>query len=271
MMKQKTIAMVYDVDGTLVPGDIPNYKMIPAFKQTPNEFWEKCQDFSRETECDDILAYFRLAMLEAQKNGISLSKAFLNECGKGTPTFDGLDTWFARVNAYGEKLGVKIEHYIISAGMGEMVETTSFAPNMKKIFASEFVYDENGNAVWPKRIINHTAKTQYLFRISKGMLQATNSQDVNERLESKPIPFNQMIFLGDGLTDIPAMTIVQERGGASLAVYNPSSMKKKELAKQLMYEGRVSAAIPADYTEGKMLERFVKSAIFKIAYEKKDE
>lgn len=270
-MKQKTIALIYDVDGTLVPGDIPNYKLIPAFKQTPQEFWEKCQNFSRETECDDILAYFRIAMVEAQKNGISLNKQFLNDCGKGTPTFEGLDTWFARINEFGGKLGVNVEHYIISAGIGEMVETASFAPSMKKIFASEFIYDGNGNAVWPKRIINHTAKTQYLFRISKGLLQATNSQDVNERLECKPVPFNQMIFLGDGLTDIPAMTIVQERGGASLAVYNPSSMKKKELARQLMYEGRVSAAIPADYSEGKMLEKFVKSAITRMASAKKDE
>jgi phosphoserine phosphatase len=262
MKKKKKLAFVYDVDGTLVPGDIPDYKLIPSMGMTPREFWTDCQNFSQSTGCEDILAYMHQLVEFARKNKTSLSRDFLVKMGQGIPTFNGVNTWFTRINAFAAEHDVEIEHYVVSAGLLELIESASFAPMMKRIFASEYIY-KDGCAVWPKRAVNHTFKTQFIFRISKGLIYDINSQDVNERCHDHPIPFKQMVFIGDGMSDIPAMTVVQERGGKSIAVYAPGNLKKKELTRELMVQGRVAAAVPADYSDGSPLDVAIKQIVCK--------
>ena len=184
--------------------------------------------------------------------------------GKDIKLFSGVDKWFERINNYGKELGVKVEHYIISSGVKEIIEGTLIGKQFKEIFASEFYYDELGHAVWPKIAINYTNKTQYLMRISKGVLDLSNDVDINKKMDDKErrILFDNMIYIGDGLTDVPCMKLTKDNGGVSIAVYNT---KGKEVAQELYDEGRVNYIARADYSEGSKIDSFVKKNIQAIA------
>jgi hypothetical protein len=185
--------------------------------------------------------------------------------GKTVRLFPGVEKWFARINAYADRHDVKLEHFVISSGVKEMIKASKIGGQFRKIFASSFAYDENGVASWPALAINYTTKTQYLFRINKGALEVSDHRKINEYVapDQRPVPFTNIVFIGDGETDIPCMRLVREQGGHSIAVYRPNASSKK--AQKLITDRRADFIAPADYSETKPLDRIVKAIIEKVA------
>lgn len=270
MIKDKpTIALIYDFDGTLSPGNMQEFGFIQAIGKTPAEFWEASNKAPGGQEVSGILAYMKLMIDEARKNNIDLTRESFVSFGKHIPLFDGVMEWFSLINRYGEEHGVGIEHYINSSGQTELIEGTPIAGEFKKIFACSFWYGEDGKAVWPAVAVDYTGKTQFLFKISKGIMDIADNVQVNASLEddSKPIPFSHMIYFGDGETDVPCMKIVKMFGGNSIAVFNPERADKEEQARKLLKQDRVNFACKADYREGGEIYNVVTAIIGKIRAE----
>ena len=260
--KQPIVALVYDFDKTLSTDDMQNFSFIPSIGMEPDKFWEDAKALSDKTGMERILSYMYVMIEKCKEKGIPLTKEFLNKLGKEVRLYDGVTTWFSRINSYAEELGVKVEHYIISSGNKEIIEGTSIAKEFKEIYACEFLYDDNEIAIWPKVTINYTSKTQFLFRISKGALNRTDDVKVNSRLDSRRIPFENMMYLGDGLTDIPCMTLIKEKGGKSIAIY-PAGQKEK--VSFLFEDERVNYVCRGDYSANSNLEKIVKLFIQQIS------
>lgn len=255
-MKNKPIvAIMYDFDKTLSSDDMQNFGFVPSLNMTPSEFWSLTQQIAEKEGLESTMAYMYMMVKCCKERNIKLSKEYLNELGKNIKYYEGVTTWFKRINQFAEELGLEVEHYIISSGNKEIVDGCSIAPNFKAIFGCEFFYDENGEAVWPKISINYTSKTQFLFRISKGALDTSDDKTVNSKIETKRIPYHNFIYLGDGLTDVPCMQLVKEKGGKSIAIY-PKGNKEKVIP--LFEEGRVNYLCSADYKAGSNLEKIVK-------------
>ena len=263
MIKNKPIiAIMYDFDKTLATTDMQNFSFIPALGLSSEEFWKSVADFTEESGMENILSYMYIMIEKCRENNIPLTKEYLNKLGKEVKFFEGVTTWFKRINAYAEELGIEVEHYILSSGTKEIIEGTSIAKEFKNIYACEFYYDENGLAKWPKIAINYTYKTQFIFRISKGALDINDSVTINTKIDNRRIPYQNMIYIGDGLTDIPCMTLVKEKGGKSIAVY-PKGMKEKV---NLLYEeGRVNYICRGDYSSNSDIEKIVKLLIDEVA------
>lgn len=258
MAKEKVVALIYDFDKTLAISDMQNFKFIQNLGLEIGEFWEKTNQFSIEHHCEKILAYLYVMMEECKNRNIPLTEDYLKSLGSYVVYYEGVLSWFDRINQYGKDRGVKIEHYIISSGNKEIIEGTRIADKFKHIFACSYVYDNNGIAIWPKNIINYTSKTQCLFRISKGVLDIREDNKVNEKTGIKHVEFNNMIYIGDGVTDVPCMTLIKERNGLSVAVYKSG---KPEVANELVLADRVDLSVTADYREGTKLDRVVKAKI----------
>lgn len=258
MPVEKNVALIYDFDKTLAISDMQNFKFIENLGMSVDEFWNLTSKFCEENHCERILGYLYVMMRECKNKGIDLTEEYLMSLGKYVQYYEGVLTWFDRINQYGKEKGVNVEHYIISSGNREMLKGTKIADKFTKIFACNYVYDENGIAIWPKMIINYTSKTQCLFRISKGVLDIREDKKVNEKISEKHIEFENMIYIGDGITDIPCMTLIKERNGLSIAVYKSG---KAETAQPLVFDKRVDAAVTADYREGSKLDKLVKSKI----------
>jgi hypothetical protein len=212
----------------------------------------------------------QLMLKHARDKGISITKDMLSEHGQDVALFEGLRdlSWFDRINAFGAKYNLEIEHYIISAGLEEMIDGTPIRPALNHVFASHYVYDENGEAAWPAVGVNYTTKTQYLFRINKGVKNHWEHERVNHFIpdEDRPIPFDRMIFLGDGDTDVPTMKMMHTKGGFSIAVYDPRSNEKdQKKVYSLISEDRVNFVAAADYREGSALDLIVKGLVGRIA------
>ena len=255
-MKNKPIvAIMYDFDKTLSSDDMQNFGFVPSLNMTPSEFCYLTQQIAEKEGLESTMAYMYMMVKCCKERNIKLSKEYLNELGKNIKYYEGVTTWFKRINQFAEELGLEVEHYIISSGNKEIVDGCSIAPNFKAIFGCEFFYDENGEAVWPKISINYTSKTQFLFRISKGALDTSDDKTVNSKIETKRIPYHNFIYLGDGLTDVPCMQLVKEKGGKSIAIY-PKGNKEKVIP--LFEEGRVNYLCSADYKAGSNLEKIVK-------------
>jgi len=264
MSKRKTIAaFIYDFDHTLGTSDMQNYSFIPDLNMSPKEFWTKANVLSKEEHMDPLLAYMYLMITEAQARGIPFNHDVLKARGKDIEYFPGVTSWFRRLNDYGKEKGVEVQHYIISSGNREIIEGSEIYPFFKKVFACEYYYDAQGNPVWPKSVINYTTKTQFIYRINKGVLDISENDKVNASMADidKPVPFENMIYIADGLTDVPCMKLVRGNGGTSIAVYD----RKKAPAKKLFDDGRVDFLCEADYSEGKDLDTIAKLLIDKIA------
>ena len=248
-MKKPIIALIYDFDGTLSPGNMQEFGFIQAIDTTPQRFWQMSDELAQGQDASNILSYMKMMFDEARRKNIRLMKKDFNDFGRMVEFFPGVTDWFRRIREYGESKGVIIEHYINSSGLAEIIEGTPIAKEFKKIFACSFIYDENGEAIWPGVAVDYTAKTQYLFKINKGILSMRDNKLVNQSQaeDKKRIPFPHMIYFGDGDTDVPCMKIVKMWGGHSVAVYAPDSEKKKADAKKLLKEGRVHFVTPADY------------------------
>ena len=269
MKKQPTIALIYDFDGTLSPGNMQEFGFIQAIGQTPEEFWSKSNQVPEGQEVSSILSYMKLMIDEAKKKGISLTRDSFVSFGRHIELYEGVHHWFSLINEYGRRHGVVIEHYINSSGQTELIEGTSIAHEFKKIFACSFWYDENGVAVWPAVAVDYTGKTQFLFKIAKGIMDISDNTKVNDskKEEEKPIPFSHMIYFGDGTTDIPCMKIVKMFGGNSIAVYDPRNQHKIDTARTLLKQDRVNFICEADYRIGGQMYEVVTTIIDKIKAE----
>ena len=270
-MRRKLIplAIAYDFDGTLAPGNIQEYDFIPAIHMTRAAFWDEVKNLSKRHEADNILVYMGLMLEKARAAHIPVRKKDFEDFGNQVGFFDGVTDWFKRINQYGRESGVRVEHYVISSGIREMIAGTKIEKEFKAIFASSFWYDHNGVAHWPALALNYTTKTQYLFRINKGSLHVYDHSKINNFVpkSQRPIPFENMIFIGDGETDIPCFRLVKDQGGHSIAVYKPRSKKGKRVSEQLIADGRVNFAAPANYEDDKDLDHIVKAIIDKLTFD----
>lgn len=258
--KKHVIALLYDFDKTLSPKDMQEYSFIPNMGMSSSEFWSEANKISVKNDMDRILAYMYLMVRLAKKNEFPITKESFINLGKDVKLYKGVSTWFKRINDYGKELGVEIEHYILSSGLKEIIEGTSIASEFKKIYACEFHYNNSGNADWPQQVVNFTTKTQFLFRISKGVLGVLDDEQLNRKIkdEERRVPYQNMIYFGDGLTDVPCMKLVKQYGGHSIAIYRKSEIKKVQ---PLLKDERVDFICEGDYSKGSTLEEVVKDII----------
>ena len=265
-----TIAMMYDFDKTLTTKDQQEYTFIPRVDMSASEFWNKANKLAAENKMDGILAYMQCMLNEAKYRGVPINRGAFVEYGKDLEYYSGVREWFERINAYAAGVGVTIEHYIISSGLREIIEGCEIFGHFREVFACEFFYDTNNVAVWPKNVVNYTTKTQFLFRINKGVLDISDDRTLNKYVSenARPIPFRNMIYIGDGLTDVPCMKLVKVNGGYSFGVYTTSE-SARATAGSLLTDGRVNFIAPADYSDGSELDEMVKDVILKIAVEDK--
>jgi 2-hydroxy-3-keto-5-methylthiopentenyl-1-phosphate phosphatase len=258
------LAICYDFDKTLSPNDMQAQGFIQDVGYDISKFWTDSNKVSRENEMDSNLAYMFKMVEEAEGNFI-LSKKTLADYGSKVELFKGVETWFERIREYGKVNGVIVEHYIISSGIKEMIEGTVMAKNnaFEKIFASSFYFNERGVAKWPAQAVNYTNKTQFLFRISKGVLDV-NDQSVNQYFAPDEIrvPFRNIAYIGDSDTDIPCMKLVNVNGGHAIGVYDPETEDTKKVFRMIK-ENRIRYFTPADYSEGTQLDKLIKAIILK--------
>ena len=260
MNKKPILAICYDFDKTLSPNDMQAQGYIQSIDYDVSEFWKQSNQLAAENDMDQNLAYMYM-MLDRSRGRVLFTKETLHENGRKVQLFPGVRTWFDRINQYGADKGVEVEHYIISSGLKEMIEGTEVADKFTKIYASSFYFDNAGVAVWPAQVVNYTNKTQFLFRIEKGVLDV-NNQGVNSYFEPNQyrVPFRNMVYIGDSDTDIPCMKLVNINGGHSIGVYNSETKDKSKVFKMLD-ENRIKYFAPADYTEGSKLECLIKRII----------
>lgn len=245
------VALVYDFDGTLAPGNMQEFGFVQAIGKDPNEFWNRTYEMAVGNDASTILCYMYLMLQEAKANGISLKRDNFRKFGSMIKLYQGVEEWFSLINQYGKSIGLNIQHYINSSGLKEMVEGTSIAKEFENIYACSFLYDTEGNAYWPAVAVDYTTKTQFLFKINKGIKEVSDNKKINEYVakEDRPIPFERMIYFGDGETDVPSMSVVKSQGGHAIAVYGDP--KKKATATKLINANRVDFICKADYSEGR--------------------
>ncbi len=263
-MSKPKIGILYDFDKTLCTTDMQEYSFIKNLGMDSGEFWGEAAKLTQGHEVEKILSYMFVMIRECKARGIPLTEEYLKKCGENVVLFRGVTTWFDRINEFGEQMGVEIEHYIISSGTYEIIQGTPIAKYFKRIYACRYMYDENGEAIWPALAINYTLKTQYIYRISKGILDATDDYNLNRVQDEslRRIAYRNLIYLGDGMTDIPCMKMVKERGGKSIALY---AAGKSEAVKPLVDDERINYVCVADYSKDSKLEKIVKLMIENMA------
>ncbi|MBP3318359.1 MAG: haloacid dehalogenase-like hydrolase [Alistipes sp.] len=267
MNKKNTVALIYDFDGTLAPGNMQEYDFIPAVGKSNKEFWNEANVLAETQDADPVLAYMARMIQEAQSKGLSLRREAFRISGKNIRYYKGVEEWFSRMNAYAAERGLNLVHYINSSGLQEIIEGTSIAKEFKRIYACSFLYNVDGIAYWPAVAVNYTNKTQFIFKINKGVESVYDTRQVNQYMEenNRPVPFKRMIYVGDGTTDIPCMRLVKNYGGHSIAVYNPEDKGKRKEMNALIRDNRVNFVCSADYSEGSEIDIVVKSVMDKIA------
>lgn len=262
METKPILAIMYDFDKTLSPREMQEYGLIPELGMDPGEFWGECTRITRAYKMDQMLSYMYL-MVKKARGKMLLNREKLVHLGEGVQLFPGVETWFSRVNAYAESRGLVPEHYILSSGLKEIIEGTSIAKEFKEIYAASFVYDEDGVPCWPAMAVNYTSKTQFMFRINKGVLDVTENRALNDYMpsERRRVPFTNMIYIGDGYTDVPCMRVTKINGGHSIAVWQ----KDRTIADRLLQENRVDFVCKADYSQGTEMEETVFAVIDQVA------
>jgi hypothetical protein len=257
---QNTIALVYDFDGTLSPQPMQEYTVLPKIGVEPARFWEKVNREARESESDPMLVYMRHIIEALERQQVDVKRGDFAAMARAIEYFPGVATWFGRVNAYVRKRSrgqVKLQHYLISAGQKEILEGASIRRHFKRIYASEYHFNHHGVATFPKILVTDTQKTQFLFRINKGIEAVTES--INEHMDEakRPIPFQNLIYIGDGMTDVPSMAITKKNGGHAIAVYNPAEERGRATCLKLLDAERVDFVSEADYRASSKLTKRV--------------
>jgi hypothetical protein len=240
---------------------------LPAIGTDGKDFWAEAKARAKANDMDEILAYMELMLERSREANTSIKRETFKGYGKKIKYFNGVESWFTRIDKYAKQVGVATSHYIISSGNRETIEGTSIARHFARIFASGFRYDVDGIAVWPALAVNYTNKAQFLFRINKGVDNSHENEKVNQYMkeEDRPFPFKNFLYFGDGETDIPAMKMVTYQGGRSIVVYQSSKRGAKQKAHDLVEQQRADIAVPADYSEGSRLDQAVKAAIQQVA------
>lgn len=258
------LAICYDFDRTLTPSEMQAQGYVQAVGYDAQKFWSEASEFADKYDMDENLACMYKMVKEAEGNLI-LNRAALAEYGSKVKLFKGVESWFKRLNEYGKSKNVAVEHYIISSGLKEMIEGTAIASEFTEIYASSFYFNERGVAEWPALTVNYTNKTQFLTRISKGVYDV-NDRSINNyyKPEELRVPYRNIVYIGDSLTDIPCMKIVNSYGGHSVGVYDPTT-KNKEKVHKMMRENRIRYFAPADYREGSELDLLLHAIIDKTA------
>lgn len=263
-------AIIYDFDGTLSPGSMQEHSFIPGLGYSDVQaFWSEVRVEAQRHDADPILTYMQLMLA---KSAEPFSRQDLAKHGASLPLFTGVEEWFNRTNTYAAPLGLTLEHYVVSSGLREMIESSRVAQEFTHIFASGFNYGDDGFARWPAVAINYTGKTQFLFRISKGIKNSWDDSVINRRVlaADRQVPFDRIIFIGDGDTDIPSMETVRSRGGAAIAVFSPDDWRNNTTrlkVENLIAEERASYVAPADYSEGSQLDVTVRGILGRIAHQ----
>lgn len=267
-MKNTVVALVYDFDQTLSTTYMQDYVLIPELGMTPKTFWKKANQWSVDNCADQITGSMYYFMKTAKEKGIRLTKENFHYCGSLVKYYNGVESWFERINEYGKKLGLKVEHYIISSGYEEILYGTSICKYFKDVFGCCYAFGEDGTPVWPARVVNYSTKVQYITKINKG-LGKLEDKLVNEFMEDskRRVPYKRIVYFGDGMTDIPTMKLVKSRGGNAIAVYKPKS-DQKQTAVKLLKDNRVNFALPADYSEGTDIDIVIKTILEKLATER---
>lgn len=269
LMKRRKarIAIVYDFDGTLAPGNMQEQSFLPTVGTDGEVFWAKAKARAKECDGDEILQYMQLMLEHSKVARTPSTRETFKSYGKAIQFFPGVLEWFDRIGLYAGGQDCVLEHYIISSGNRETIEGTVIAKHFNRVYASCFRYDENEVAEWPALAVNYTNKAQFLFRINKGIENAYDNTEINKYTpeEKRRIPFKNFIYIGDGETDIPAMKMVSYQGGRSIVVYQKSKRGRKDAAHKLVAEQRADIAVPADYSEGTALDTAVKAAIRQIS------
>lgn len=261
----KKIAIMYDFDKTLSTKYMQEFTLLPSFGIGGKEFFEEKNILQKENNMDGVIAYSYLLLQKAKEKNIKITRKLLSDAGRDIEFYPGVFEWFERINKYGREYGIEVEHYIISSGNKEMIEGTPIAKFFKMIYASEFHYDKDGFADWLSVVVNYTNKTQFIYRINKGTLDVYDDDGVNNYMphEVRPIPRTNMIFIGDGITDVPCMKTVKAKGGYSVAVYEES---RKYDADELLNQNRITFSAVADYRENSELDKQVKKIIEEISH-----
>ena len=261
------MAIAYDFDGTLAPGNMQDQHFLPDLGIKAKTFWEEVEALIKKHQADYVLVYMDHMLRKAAAAGIPVKREEFERRGAVIELFQGVERWFDRITDYGWDRGVHVEHYLVSSGNAEIVAGTPIASKFARVYASRFKYDENGVATWPALAVNFTTKTQYLFRINKGAHDLSDNNQVNEFVEKRdrPVPFENMVFIGDGPTDVPCFRLVKDQGGLSIIVFKPNTKNARKKAEKFKREGRVHCIAPAIYTENSKLDRVVKANINFIA------
>ena len=265
MFDKPTVALIYDFDGTLSPQNMQEYDFLKDIGiQDKKDFWKEADDLVLKHDASNVLCYMKLMIDKSRAAGRSIRRQAFVNYGKSVELYKGVEEWFDVVEELAQKYNVVVEHYINSSGLKEMIEGTKIASKFKHIYACSFLYNVDEIAEWPAVAVDFTTKTQFLFKISKGIQEISDNKKINEFVakEDRPIPFERMIYMGDGETDVPCMSVVKEQGGHSIAVYG--DRKKKAVAERLIRENRVNFVCKADYTEGSEIHTTVKLILDKI-------
>jgi len=246
--EQKTIALVYDFDGTLSPRPMQEYTFLPKINEDASAFWAESNRLAREHGADPLITYMHLMYKKAKERGVRIDRADLVALGRDVELFPGVETWFDEIANYvtsrPETPGISVRHYLVSSGLTEIIEGTAIYGRFHNVFASEYWF-EAYDLPYPKRVITDTGKTQYLFRINKGLEDPR--QSINEHMPEadRPIPFSHMIYFGDGDTDVPSMAVMRKNGGFAVAVHPPGKGRAKCI--ELLKAERIDFFAPADY------------------------
>jgi haloacid dehalogenase-like hydrolase len=253
---KKIIALVYDFDGTLSPKPMQEYTFLPKIGEDPKAFWAESNRLAKEQGADQLITYMHLMYKKAKERSVRIDRDDLVALGRDVELFAGVESWFDDIAAYiklrAETDGVVLRHYMVSSGLTEIIEGTSIYPRFYNVFASEYWFDAY-DIPFPKRVITDTGKTQYLFRINKGLENMADSINDHMPEAMRPIPFANMIYFGDGDTDVPSMAVMRKNGGHAIAVHTPGKSKAKCI--ELFKAGRCDFFAAADYRRGSDLFR----------------
>jgi len=260
-MSKNIIALVYDFDGTLSPKTMQNYTVLPNLGvEKTGEFWVEVTKECEDTGAENTLVWMR-KIIELAKDGQTLiTKNYFKKCGQKIQYFPGVESFFKEINKYVKLVSkgrMQVRHYIISAGLKEILDGVSIRKEFFNIFGSQYHYNNADHPDFPKVVITDTIKTQYLFRINKG--KENLGESINEHMpeDDRPIPFENFIYIGDGLTDVPAMTLTKKNGGYSIAVYRPRHERGISTCHKLLKAGRVDFIAQADYKQSSNLYQYV--------------
>jgi len=254
-MKQNTIALVYDFDGTLIPKTMQEYTIIPRLKLDSDKFWSQIIKEANDTEGEIMMIYMRQLITHAESMNINITREEFKLMASKIKYFKGVETWFDNINQYikSKHHKIKVAHYVISAGHHEILESTSIHHKLTNVFGSQYYFDNKGRATFPKNVVTDTAKTQFLFRINKGKEKVSDSINSHMPEHKRPIPFENMIYIGDGLTDVPSMALIKKQNGHAVSVYPKNSKEQKKVSADLLSAKRVDFIAEANYTKSSIL------------------